>query len=299
LSERVLDTGTRGVCCTRALFVPARRKVLQPCRSAHTPSMVLVRILESSLATHTRRPVLRGYAHGGGKGHLRGARTDGLAERTERARTYHGTHGTAAPIGYYAFSQRAWRVLGRGLAGVRRSWALGRGAGTRGPRRLGHGTGTAVGAMVRLREYSQGTRRVLAGYSWARAWADLRGAVERDVRGTRNGDAQSTSTRGGTANHAEHPRRWATAGAAASVLTAACGEGTLTAVRWCGQARAGVLTDKRSGRRSHAGARRGIARAAGAQETQQLERRQRGGDRAVERVIGEIPATCMVRPAVQ
>jgi hypothetical protein len=42
-----------------------------------------------------------------------------------------------------------------------------------------------------------------------------------------------------------------------------------------------------------------IARAAGAQEIQQLELRQRGGDRAVQRVRAEIPATCMVRPAVQ
>ncbi len=55
-------------CCTRALFVPGRRKVLQPCRSAHTPSMVLVRLLERSLATHMHGPVLRGYAHGGGRG---------------------------------------------------------------------------------------------------------------------------------------------------------------------------------------------------------------------------------------
>ncbi len=38
---------------------------------------------------------------------------------------------------------------------------------------------------------------------------------------------------------------------------------------------------------------------AGAQDTQQVERRQRGGDRAVERVRTERPATCMVRPAVQ
>jgi hypothetical protein len=47
---------------------PARRKVLQPCRSAHTPSMVRVRILERSLATPTHRPVRQGYAHGGGRG---------------------------------------------------------------------------------------------------------------------------------------------------------------------------------------------------------------------------------------
>jgi hypothetical protein len=89
--------------------------------------------------------------------------------------------------------------------GVRPSCALGGGAGTRGPRRLGYGTRTVVGAMVRLAQYSQGTKRVLAGYSWARALNDLRGAVERAVRGTRNGDSQSTSTRGGTANDTEYP----------------------------------------------------------------------------------------------
>ncbi len=48
-------------------------------------------------------------------------------------------------------------------------------------------------------------------------------------------------------------------------------------------------------RRSHAGARRGSTRAAGAQETQQLEHRQRVGDRAVELVRGEIPARPRVR----
>ncbi len=58
-------------CCTCALFVPGRRKSLQPCRGAHTPSTVRVRILEWSLATPTHGPVVRRYAHGGGKGHLR------------------------------------------------------------------------------------------------------------------------------------------------------------------------------------------------------------------------------------
>ncbi len=46
------------------------------------------------------------------QGHVRGARTHGLTKRTERVRTYHGTHGTAAPIGYYTFSHRARRALG-------------------------------------------------------------------------------------------------------------------------------------------------------------------------------------------
>jgi hypothetical protein len=111
-SERVLDTGTRGGCSTRALFVPGRRKVLQPCRSAHTPSMVHVDILEGSLATHTHGPVLRGHAHGGGRGAC-AVLADSASRRAlgEYARTT-ARHGTAAPIAYYTFSQRGRRVLG-------------------------------------------------------------------------------------------------------------------------------------------------------------------------------------------
>ncbi len=63
-SERVLDMGTRGGCCTRSLFVPGRRKVLQPCRSAHTPSTVRVRILGRSLATHTHGHVALRHCEG-------------------------------------------------------------------------------------------------------------------------------------------------------------------------------------------------------------------------------------------
>ncbi len=94
------------------------------------------------------------------KAHLRGARTQSRTTRTERVHTYHGTHGTAAPIGYCPFSQRAWNTR-RGLTAVRQSCALGSGAGTRGRRRLGYGTRTVVGAgSVFLTP-----RRVLGGYS--------------------------------------------------------------------------------------------------------------------------------------
>jgi hypothetical protein len=65
----------------------------------------------------------------------------------------------------------------------------------------------------------------------------------------------------------------------------------------CGRTKGCLRTP--TGRRSHAGARPGIARGAGAQIFQLIERRQRGGDCAVERVKAEIPATCMVRLAVQ
>ncbi len=281
------------------LFVPGRPNVLQPCRSAHTPSTVRVRILETSPATHTHGPVLRRNAHGGWRRHLRGARTHGNTERTERVRMHvprHARHGGADtvlhPLAAGSVSTR------RGPTGVRPSCALGGGAGTRGPRRLGYGTRTAVGAMVRLPHYSQGTRRVLAGYSRARALNDLRGAVKRAVRGTRIGDSQSTSTRGGTANDTDYPTALGHCrGAAASVLTATCGEGTRTSVRRCVRAHAAVLTDTNGPGLARRRTARHRARG-GAQESQQVERRQRVRDRAVELVRGERPATGMVRPAV-
>jgi hypothetical protein len=51
----------------------------------------------------------------------------------------------------------------------------------------------------------------------------------------------------------------------------------------------------RTGRRSHCGTRNGMAHGADAQNTQQVEHRQRGGDRAVERVRAKIPARPPVR----
>jgi hypothetical protein len=152
-------------------------------------------------------------------------------------------------------------------------------------------------SMVRLPHYSQGTRRALAGYLRARAWNDT-------GRGSGRGRAGHSQRR-----RAEHkgvlptipstPRRCATAGGllpaysrpdAARVRARQC-DGA------CGRTQGCLRTP--TGRRLHARARRGIARTAGAQISQQLERRQRGGDRAVQRVQLERPATCMVRPAVQ
>ncbi len=89
----------------------------------------------------------------------------------------------------------------------------------------------------------QGTRRVLAGYSWARAWTDLRGVLEGAVRRTRNKYAQSTSTRGVLERYRLPHGAGPLSGATASVLAATCGEGTRTAVRRCVPAHAGVLTD--------------------------------------------------------
>ncbi len=57
----------------------------------------------------------------------------------------------------------------------------------------------------------------------------------------RAGYSKSTSMRGGTANDTEYPTALRHCGAAASILTATCGEGTRTAVRRC--VHAGVLTD--------------------------------------------------------
>ncbi len=188
----------------------------------------------------------------------------------------------------------------RGPTAVRQSCALGSGAGTRRRRRLGYGTRTAVGAMVRLPHYSQGTRKGTRGV--------LTGpCVERSARGSGRGRARHLQR--GRAEH-ELPRGYCKiyrvphgAGPLRGVLPAysrprvasvraqRC-DGACTRTQGC-------LRTRTVRRARHARARRGIARAAGAQITQQLERRQRGGDRAVELVRTEIPATCMVHPAGQ
>jgi hypothetical protein len=67
----------------------------------------------------------------------------------------------------------------------------------------------------------------------------MRGVVEGDVLGTHRVRARD----GVQQTIPSTPRRCATVGAAASVLTAACCEGTRTAVRRCVRAHAGVLTD--------------------------------------------------------
>jgi hypothetical protein len=216
----------------------------------------------------------------------------------EYARTT-ARHGTAAPIGYYTFSQRARRVLG-GDSRVRQSCALGSDAGTRGPSapRIRYSNGSR--STVRHPQYSKGTRRVLAGYSWARAWNDLR-------RGSGRGRAAHSHW---VLTEYEHARGYCQryrvphgAGPLRGRLPAYSRPRAARArARQSGGAfgRTQGCLRTPTGRRSHAHARaRHRARAAGAQANQQVERRQRGGDRAVERVRAKRPATCMVRPAVQ
>ncbi len=206
--------------------------------------MVLVRILERSPPTHTHRPVLRRYAHGGGRGTCAvHARTASRRALSEYARTYHGTHGTAAPIGYYTLSQRGRRVLGgdsrayshRGRSGAVRARAARGASDTVLKRQSEHGPSSSL-----LAGYSEGTRGVLTSP-----------CVERSARGSGTGRARHSQR--GRAEH-EHARGYCEryrvphgagplAGAAAGVLTAACGEGTRTEVRRCVQAHAGALTD--------------------------------------------------------
>jgi hypothetical protein len=211
-SERVLDTGTRG---------GAERAPSSCCTDT--------RNVTSDSHARARAATVRARRW---RRHLRGARTRGLTKRTERVRTYHGTHGTAAPIGYKTFSQRGRRVLGGDSRayGYRGRWGVVRARA--GPRRLEQITWNGSRSMVRLPDYSHGTRRVLAGYSWARAWNDM-------GRGSGTGRAAHSQR-----VHTEHEHAMGYCqryrvphgagplpGGAASVLTATCGEGTRTAVR--------------------------------------------------------------------
>ncbi len=231
------------------------------------------------------------------KWHLRGARTHGLTKRTERVRTYHGTHGTAAPIGYYPFSQRARKVLGGDSRayGNRVRWGAVRARAA--ARRLGYGTRRVVGTWSVFLT----TRRVLAGYL-RRTHGPVRGMT---CAGQWNGPcgALATSTYRARAREGilrtipSTPRRRAAARGCCQRTQShvrrghAHGSPTVRA-----GARRGAYGHQRASARSHAhGA---ASRAAGAQDTQLIERRQRGGDRAVERVRAVRPATCMVRPAV-
>jgi hypothetical protein len=96
----------------RALFVPGPTKATPAVpQCAHTLNGTCAHTRKVTTDSHapTRAARVRARRR---KRPLRGARTHGLTERTERVRTYHGTHGTAAPIGYYALSQRGRRVLG-------------------------------------------------------------------------------------------------------------------------------------------------------------------------------------------
>ncbi len=133
-------------------------------------------------------------------------------------------------------------------------------------------------SMVRLRDYSQGTGRgtrgVLLGPCVDRS---ARGSGRRRARHLQWGRTEYEHARG-TANHTEYPtalghcRRLLPARVRARQCDGAC------------RRTQGCLTDTNGPGRSHACARRGIARGAGAQIFQQVERRQRGGDRAVQRV---------------
>ncbi len=236
---RVLE-GVLHACPLRARATKGTPAVPQ---CAHTFHGTCTDTRKVTSASHARARAARARARRW-KRHLRGARTHGLAERTERVCTYHGTHGTAAPIGYYTLSQAGSESTRRGLAAVRPSCALGSGAATRGPRRLAYGTRTVVGAMVRLLHYSQGTRRVLAGYSWARAWNDMgRGSGTGRARHSHRGRTEHEHARGYCQRYRVPHGAGQLRRGAASVLTATCGEGTRTSVRRCVRAHAGVLAD--------------------------------------------------------
>ena len=147
-----------------------------------------------------------------------------------------------------------------------------------------------------LAGYSEGTRGVLTGPC---VEPSARGSGRRRAGHSQRGRTEYEHARGYCQRYRVPHGAGPLPGAAAGVLTATCGEGTRTSVRRCVRAHAGALTDTSASERSHAGARHGVARAAGAQSSKLLELRQRVRDRAVERVRGKIPATCMVRPAVQ
>ncbi len=125
-----------------------------------------------------------------------GARTHGLTKHTERVRTYHGTHGTVAPIGYYPVSHRARRVLG----GDSRAYGNRVRCGVVRARAAPGASDTVLERQSEPWSVLLTTHTVLGGHS-----RGTHGAVERAVRGTRHGNAQSKSARGGTANDTEYP----------------------------------------------------------------------------------------------
>jgi hypothetical protein len=296
--KRVLE-GVLSACSLRARATKGTPDVPQCAHTFH-PSMVRVRILETSLATHTHRPVLRRYAHGGGRGTSAVlAHTASRSALSEYARTM-AQHGTAAPFGYYPFSQRAWRVLaGDSRAyGNRVRWGGVRARAAPGAsdavlERQSEPWSVLLTTRTVLGGYSRGTHGTLRGMTCAGQWKGTCGAV---ATGTHRVRAREGVLR----TIPSTPRRWATAGG--------CCRGTRGHVRR-GYAqhsatvragtRSGAYGQQRARARSLARARRGIAHAAGAQGNKLLELRQSGRDRAVQRVRGESPATCMVYPAVQ
>jgi hypothetical protein len=292
--------GTRGVLHARPLRARATEGTPAVPQCAHTFHGTCTGTRKLTIDSHAPTRAAR----------VRARRRKGELGRCSHTRP-HGAHWASTHVPRHARQGGADRVLHllaagvestrRGLAGVRRSCALGSGAGTRGPPRLGYGTRTAVGA----RSVFLTTRRVLGGYSRG-THGPVRGMT---CAGQWNGPCGALATGTHKARAREGvlptipstPRRWAAAGGLLpAYIAATCGEGTRTAVRRCVHVRAHAAvrtdTDGPALARTRTGA---ASRGAGAQDTQQLERRQRGGDRAVERVRAEIPATCKVRPAVQ
>jgi hypothetical protein len=222
--------------------------------------MVHVNILESSLATHTHGPVLRGYAHGGGRGTCAVlAHTASRRALSESARTTACTERRRHVKEYYTFLQRARRVLGGDSRAygnrVRCGVVLARTA----RRRLGYGTGTIVGAWSVfltthrvLGGYSRGTHGPVRGMIWG-------GVVEGDVRGTRNGDAEHEHAKEYCIRYRIPNGDGPKPGAAASELTATCGEITHTGVRRCvhRHQRAEALARRRTARHRARGGRTG------------------------------------------
>ncbi len=146
------------------------------------------------------------------KGHLRRARRHGLTKRTERVRTYHGTLSTAAPMGYYPFSQRARRVLGGDsrACGNRVRWGVVR------ARAAPDASDTVLERQSEQWSFFLTTRRVLGGYS-RRTHAPVRGPI---CAGQWNGTCAALATGTHRARAREGvlptipstPRRWAAAG---------------------------------------------------------------------------------------
>jgi hypothetical protein len=113
--------------------------------------MVRVPILERSLATHSLGPVLRGYAHGGGRGTCAVlAHTASRSALSEHARTTARTarHGGADRVLHRLAAGRgeySERTHGRTAIVCAGEWC-----GHARPPGLGYGTRTVVAAMVRL-----------------------------------------------------------------------------------------------------------------------------------------------------
>ena len=180
-------------------------------------------------------------------------RAHGLTKRTERARTYHGTHGTAAPIGYYTLSQRARRVLGADSRGHgnRVRWGVVR------ARAAPDASDTVLERQSEQWSVFLTTHRVLGGYSRG-THGPVRGPI---CAGQWNGTCGALATGTHRARAREGvlrtvpstPRRWATAGGCRQLTHGrvrrghAHGSATVRA-----GARRGAYGHQRAGARMHA-----------------------------------------------